>query len=291
MAQKSGISNKSKEGRIVFSDEKKVVGKQFPVEEDLQKALKGEIWITVLMSLGVLYFVLLGVMRHAARTIEAQGGEITSLSRQLDEKLRWQEKSYVGTIKALMSVLNAKDHYAAGHCLRVKGFAEAIGGAMGLGKEQLRVLQEACLFHDIGKIGIPEAILNKPALLNIEEYERIKSHAGIGAEIIDSIHYLNEHAKIIRHHHERVDGRGYPEGLAGEDIPLKSRILAVADTFDALTSDHPYRKGRSQNAALTMLEELKGTQLDLQVVDIFIEIMKYKSAGNQEEGLDLDAAG
>lgn len=230
------------------------------------------IWITILFSLGVLYVTLLKIMKHASKKINSQSGQIQSLSEQIDEKVIWQERSHMGIIKALMVALDAKDNYTAGHCLRVKQYALQLGKILGLSGKELQVLGEACIFHDIGKIGLPEHVLNKPGQLTPDEYELVKDHPIIGMDIINSVHYFSEHARIIRHHHERVDGCGYPDSLAGEDIPIEARILAIADTFDALTSDRPYRKGMTKKEAMGIMREVKGSQLDASMVDVFSEI-------------------
>lgn len=227
--------------------------------------------ISVLGSFAVLYLSLIGIIKKASSTISTQSREINKLYRNLDNSLQWQEKAQTGTIKAILTTLNAKDHYTAGHSLRVAEYAVRIGEAMGLAGTQIQVLRESALFHDIGKVGIAESILNKPGKFTDEEYDLMKKHSIIGADIVSSFEHLEEHAKIIKHHHERIDGAGYPDGLRAQEIPLESRILAVADTYDALTSDRPYRLGMPKEKAIKVILEVKDSQLDAEVVKVFLD--------------------
>jgi len=131
-------------------------------------------------------------------------------------------------------------------------------------------------FYDIGKIGIPEDILNKPGLLTEEEYRIVQRHPVISAEILERFEHLRELAHIVRYHHERWDGKGYPEGLSGEEIPIESRILAVADAFDAMTSDRPYRKALKLEKAIEEIRKNKGKQFDPDIVEVFIDVILRK---------------
>lgn len=228
--------------------------------------------VSIIGSLAILYLSLIGIIKKASSTISTQSTEINKLYRNLDKSLQWQEKAQIGTIKALLTTLNAKDHYTAGHSLRVADYSVKIGEKMGLPDTQLQILRESALFHDIGKIGIAESILNKPGKFTDEEYEIMKKHSVIGAEIVSSFEHLQQHAKIIKYHHERVDGAGYPDGLRGPEIPLESRILAVADTYDALTSNRPYRPGMPKEKAIEIITKVKNSQLDSAVVQFFQEI-------------------
>lgn len=228
----------------------------------------------IAVSFLVLYLSLYQIVKRAARTIEEQNVAIRRLTGRLDETLAAQEVIYVGTIKALMSALDAKDHYTAGHCMRVTDYALLLGRAVNLPRERLDILEEAAFFHDIGKIGIPEHILNKKDSLTVEEFEEMKKHPVIGAEIIASTGVFAEHALLVRLHHERYDGRGYPDGLKGEEIPLEARIMAIADTYDAMTSDRPYRSRMPKEKAIGILRDCRGTQLDAELVDIFIDLIR-----------------
>jgi putative nucleotidyltransferase with HDIG domain len=179
--------------------------------------------------------------------------------------------SYKSTIKALSTALDAKDSYTGGHSAQVTKYALPIAREMGLDKEFIEKLEYAGLLHDIGKIGIIENILNKKGRLTDEEFEIIKKHPVIGAEILESIPFLGEIVPMVKYHHERWDGRGYPEGLKGEEIPLGARIISVADTFDAMTSDRPYRKGLPAEIAREEIEKNAGTQFDPKVVEAFLK--------------------
>ncbi len=171
------------------------------------------------------------------------------------------------------STLEAKDKYTAGHSKRVMKYALMIADILNLSDEDKNTLKTACILHDIGKIGIPEYILNKPGKLTTKEYNIIKKHPVIGVEILSHFHYFVRVLPYIYYHHERIDGKGYPEGLKGKEIPFFSRIIAVADTFDAITSDRPYRKALSKKKAINILEEVKDTQLDADIVEKFINYL------------------
>ena len=144
-------------------------------------------------------------------------------------------------------------------------------------KKQRDIVHWAAILHDVGKIGIPEKILNKPGPLNDEEFEIIKLHPEKGHNILQPLKQLSASLPGILHHHERYDGRGYPQGLSGEEIPLPARIIAVADTFDAITSHRPYRPAKQQQEALTIIEAVAGTQLDPNLAQVFIEIIREES--------------
>ncbi|MBI2877087.1 MAG: response regulator [Candidatus Tectomicrobia bacterium] len=180
------------------------------------------------------------------------------------------------TLRALVNTLEAKDHYTREHSQRVTQWAVEIAQEMGCSLEEIETLKFAGFLHDIGKIGISDAILGKPDQLTAEEFSTIKFHPLIGEKIIAPLGLLPPEREIIRHHHERWDGTGYPDGLAREEIPLLARILAVADAFDAMTSDRPYRKARSFCDSLLELERAGGTQFDHQVVMAFKRVLLAK---------------
>lgn len=180
---------------------------------------------------------------------------------------------YYETIKAFVQAIEAKDSYTRGHSENVAEYAIAIAAKMNLSNDQIELLQTAALLHDIGKIGIKEDVLNKPDRLTPEEYDHIKEHPIISSQIINHIPMLEEVGVIIRHHHERYDGNGYPDGLKGEAIPLGSRILAVADTFDAMTSNRTYRNATPVETAKGELLKNAGTQFDPQIVGFFVELL------------------
>ncbi len=184
----------------------------------------------------------------------------------------------MSTIHALASAVDAKDKYTHDHAGRVASLCVATARELGI-KEQpkLREIELSGLLHDIGKIGIPDAILSKPKQLTADEYKTIQTHTVIGAKIVQHVPGLENVAKAIRHHHERFDGLGYPDNLVGDVIPLASAIISVADTYDALTSDRPYRKAGNIDDAVAELNSCRGTQFDPKVVDAFIAAI-YKEA-------------
>ncbi|MHC1697298.1 MAG: HD-GYP domain-containing protein [Geobacteraceae bacterium] len=178
-------------------------------------------------------------------------------------------KLFLSTVEALATSIDAKDPYTYGHSRRVAELSVAIGTELGMPKERIRKLELASLLHDIGKIGTPESILRKPGMLQPEEYEKIKEHPAKGEEILAMITEFKEIVTWIRHHHEWYDGNGYPDRLAAEQIPVEARILAVADSFDAMTSDRPYRKGMPTDAVLKIIEQFSRSQFDPAIVVAF----------------------
>ncbi len=172
------------------------------------------------------------------------------------------DQLFFATIQALANAIEAKDEYTRGHSERIREFSTAIAGEMGITERELRDLTIAALLHDVGKIGVPEAVLRKEGKLTDDEYARVKRHPDIGADMLGSITQLAGAIPGIRFHQERYDGKGYPSGIAGTAIPLFARIIAVADTFDAMTSDRPYRKGLPEETALGELERGAGVQFD-----------------------------
>jgi len=183
------------------------------------------------------------------------------------------ERGYLETIRALASAIDAKDPYTHGHSERVSRLAVEIGRELGLDEAELKTLEVSGILHDVGKIGIPEQVLLKPALLTPEEFTVVKSHAAIGAEIVEGVEFLKPSEPAIRHHHERWDGTGYPDGLAGEEIPLIARIVNAADTWDACTSERPYHPARSVPEVLAIMAELRGAQLDPKVHDAILRVL------------------
>lgn len=176
------------------------------------------------------------------------------------------------TILAFSEAIGARDNYTRGHSERVAEYAQMIADAMGLHKSS-RLVYVAALVHDVGKIGIPEAILNKPSRLTDDEYKKIQEHTVTGANILKQIYTFSNLVSIVRSHHERYDGKGYPDGLVGEEIPLISRIIAVADAFEAMTSNRSYRKRFSIDYAIQELKRNSGTQFDPMVVEHFLELV------------------
>jgi len=192
-----------------------------------------------------------------------------NLIEELDQ-LNW------GALKALARTVDAKSSWTAGHSTRVTQIALKIGSFMGLSPKKLDDLHRAALLHDVGKIGIPLTILDKPGALDDEEYALIKKHPSIGARILEPIASYTDIIPIVLQHHERFDGKGYPHGVSGNDIPIGARILAVADVFDAINSDRPYRKGLAVERVIDIIAEETGRQFDPDVVEAFLTIMRQE---------------
>lgn len=184
------------------------------------------------------------------------------------------EDSYFDTVEALASAIEARDKYTAGHTDRVWQITLGIARTANWEADRIKELKMGALLHDIGKIGVPDAILNKPGPLTIEEQAVMKSHPELGAHIIREVDFLKPALPYILYHHERFDGGGYPYGLKGEAIPVQGRLLAVVDTFDAITSDRPYRKGRSVAEAIEEIKANSGTQFDPAIVEAFLDTVK-----------------
>lgn len=179
------------------------------------------------------------------------------------------EEGYHSTIRALASAIDAKDPYTCGHSQSVAQYSMVCGMVLGLDAEQMRTLETAALLHDIGKIGIDDAILRKPRKLSAAEQGTVRDHPVIGAAIVHDIGTLHEVIGLILHHHEKYDGSGYPHGIAGDDIPLGARIIAVADAFDSMTTDRPYRRALTINEAMTELLRCRGTHFCPHALDAF----------------------
>ncbi len=199
------------------------------------------------------------------------------LEQKVEEQANKIRASFFNAITALAYALEAKDVYTSGHSQRVTEVSVAIAKELGLPKESLEKIRLTGLVHDIGKIGVRESVLNKPGSLTEEEYEHIKLHSETGEHILNPIVEDEEILKAVRHHHERYDGQGYPDGLKGEQIPQLARIIAVADTFDAMTSERPYRKAMSKEVACAEVERCRGTQFDPEAADAFLEVWKLAS--------------
>ncbi|MBU4316191.1 MAG: response regulator [Proteobacteria bacterium] len=187
------------------------------------------------------------------------------------ERLDLERKMMLASITSLIEALEARDPYTRGHSESVADIVVGMAGFMGTGLDELELLKIAGRLHDLGKIGVPDTILLKPGRLTDSEYERIKQHPVAGATIFAPIKTLTDIVPIILYHHERVDGKGYPEGLKGNKIPFWARATAVADTYHALTSDRPYRKGMDHDKALQIIEEVRGTQLCPDCIDLFLK--------------------
>ena len=201
-------------------------------------------------------------------TLQSSFGRLEDSKRHV-EKLNCL---YLSTVETLATAIDAKDEVTHGHIRRVQGAAVGLAKQMGITDEPtLKAIEAGGLLHDTGKIAVPEHILNKPGKLTAAEFEKMKLHAPIGADILSSIDFPYPVVPIVRHHHENWDGTGYPDGLRGTDIPIGARILSVVDCFDALTSDRPYRSRMTNETAIAILLERRGTMYDPAIVDVFVE--------------------
>jgi putative nucleotidyltransferase with HDIG domain len=190
---------------------------------------------------------------------------------------------HFNTVKAFVKAIEAKDAYTRGHSENVAKYALMLGQELRLSVAELEEIHAAALLHDVGKIGIPENILNKPGSLTAAEFKTLKTHPELSAQIVEDVPHLSRIAKIIRHHHEHYDGTGYCDGLSGEDIPYGSRILAIADAFDAMVSDRPYRMGWKREFALEEIRKIAGIQFDPEMADVFVGTLSNQDEEMGEE--------
>jgi putative nucleotidyltransferase with HDIG domain len=198
-------------------------------------------------------------------------------------KIEIEREYLLETIASLAQALESRDHYTRGHSDSVTKYTALIARHFFKTDEEFQEIKLAALLHDIGKIGIPDSILLKPGKLSKEEFDIIKTHPQVGADILKPIASLKDVIRMIRYHHERIDGGGYPEGLKGDDIPLGAKIIAVADTFHALISDRPYRRSMPVERALSIIREVAGVQLDERVVEIFLNLPIWKDLVEKKE--------
>jgi len=228
----------------------------------------------------IIFFVPLLMLRisqnqYLSRT-ESMVVQLRAANTELVERSQEISAMNEGLILALSHASDLRDPYVHGHALHVARYAVLIAEELGLREERIESIRQAALLHDIGKIGIPEAILFKPSRLTAEEYELMKQHAVMGAALVQEIESLQHLAPLIRHHHEHYNGRGYPAGLAGEQIPLEARILSAADAIEAMASDRPYRQAGDAQAILRELQKHSGTQFDPMIVDAFTKVIRRK---------------
>jgi putative nucleotidyltransferase with HDIG domain len=203
--------------------------------------------------------------------------EQRATAAELSRAVLRQEKAHLSFASALVATLDARDRYTAGHSAAVAAYARDIASRLGLADERQRLAHLCGLVHDVGKIGLPPGLLEKPGPLTLEERRQMEEHSAIGERILAKVDDYAEIAKIVRHHHERVDGEGYPDGLAKDDIPLISRILTVADAYNAMTSDRPYRDAMPPQVARMRMAQAVGTQFDTSVVAAFEAILAQAS--------------
>ncbi len=190
---------------------------------------------------------------------------------------------FYNTVETLVRTIQAKDQYTSGHSTRVSRYALLIAEKLGLSTKERHQLYLAAMLHDIGKIGVPDELLHRPGNLSDEEMERVRNHVQLGASMIEMLGEMHPIVPLIRHHHESWDGTGYPDGMKGEEIPLISRIISVADMYDAMTSDRPYRKRRSHEQAVEEIKRTTGTKVDPRVAEAFLQVLKEIAPAEQAD--------
>ncbi|OPY02782.1 MAG: Cyclic di-GMP phosphodiesterase response regulator RpfG [Syntrophorhabdus sp. PtaB.Bin047] len=197
-------------------------------------------------------------------------------STQIENRMLYESlfENILHTLKSLIIAITKRDLYTEGHCKRVTGMSLALGERLGVSDYEKDVIKVVCPVHDLGKIGIPDSILLKPERLSDDEYAIMQSHSVYGEEIMSRFEILAKEARIIRHHHERYDGKGYPDHLAGADIPVCSRIIAVCDAYDAMVTDRPYRKAMGTDEIVAEIARCSGSQFDPEVVKAFVDLIR-----------------
>lgn len=321
----------NRRGGVVYSTDQTIIGKRFPIKDELQEALAGsvasevsnlsasenrddrsldrqllEVYIPIrfphdtqvagvfeiyqryapvkrqiehtqmrvyeLLSggLGLLYFLLFGIVRSGSNTIIAQQRTLRRYTRDL-------EASYKQTIMSLAAAVDARDSSTEQHAERVTELALALGCRIGMREDEIRELERGALLHDVGKIGVRDAVLLKPGKLTDDEWREMRRHPEIGHRMLREVSFLQNALDVVRHHHERWDGSGYPDRLQGEDIPLAARLFAVVDAYDAITADRPYRSGSPHHVAMARLREDSGTQFDPRMVCAFEDMMRERA--------------
>jgi len=206
------------------------------------------------------------------RQLERYAADLRETFKREREQAQELRRSYTATVRALSNAVEARDAYTGKHAERVTAYGMEIARTLGLRLSEMPELEFGFLLHDIGKVAIPDAILYKPGALTDEERALMAQHPVIGAQIVHGIEFLEGAVQVVRSHHERWDGNGYPDGLAGEEIPLSARVFAVADVLDALTSDRPYRPASKMSVAREMITAESARQFDPGVIDVFDSI-------------------
>ena len=201
---------------------------------------------------------------------------ITAQRDKLSKYAQDLEEAYIATVKVLAAAIDARDNYTLGHSTRVAQLSLELGRAAGLGKEELEELEITCLFHDVGKIKIPDSILLKEGKLDTQEQREMSRHTEYGTEILSKASSLFKYIPAVRHHHEWYDGTGYPDGLSGDKIPLAAAIISLADVYDAMTSDRPYRKALTKEDARRKIMDLAGKQFHPELTASFIKLLEKK---------------
>lgn len=241
------------------------------------------VFISIAVALGALYLVLVFLVRRGSNTIVRQRQDLETRAKDL-------RNSYESIVAVLCAALDLRDNVTLGHAQRVSELASVVAWQLGLRKEQVRRIEKAAILHDIGKIGVADAVLSKPGPLDEGEWAEMKRHPELGYEILKGIDFLKEAAEIVYAHHEWFDGNGYPRGLKEDEIPLGARIFAVVDAYDAMTSHRPYRKAMPHKKAVADIVRNTGTQFDPQVVKAFLEAERRGLLDGRHREEDVDEA-
>jgi putative nucleotidyltransferase with HDIG domain len=263
----------SSRGRVVGATE-------ITLDDDVVNAMIARatrtIWVAIALVFGVLWVVLALFVRGASERLRGQTDDLAARSHDLVESSRELEATLLETIETLNAAVEARDPYTAGHSQRVRRVSLAIGRELRLPARQLGALATGALFHDIGKIGMPDSILTKPEKLDRTEAAIMREHVVRGAEIVSRISSLKDSVPAIRHHHERWDGLGYPDRLVGTDIPVEAAIIAIADAWDAMTTDRPYATALGMDEAMAQIRAGRGKQFNPAVVDAFLTVARRR---------------
>jgi putative nucleotidyltransferase with HDIG domain len=265
----------SSSGRVVGAAE---VALDDSVVNQIIDDARDTVWFAVGIVFGVLWLVLALLVRGASARLRAQNEDLEARSHDVVESSRELEATLLETIETLNAAVEARDPYTAGHSQRVRRVSLAIGRELRLPARQLGALATAALFHDIGKIGMPDSILTKPEKLDRTEAAIMREHVTRGAEIVSRISSLRESVPALRHHHERWDGLGYPDRLSGTDIPIESAIIAIADSWDAMTTNRPYAVALDVDQAMLQIQSGRGKQFNPAVVDAFLSVARRRPA-------------
>ena len=267
----------------LFAGQREVIGayEVYADAEPLEQSIAGRkraIWIASATLFAILWVLLLLLARNASGMLRRQTTALRERSAALNESYRMLEESSLEAAESLNATVEAKDPYTAGHSIRVQRIAVSIAQELGVPPKDLDAVRHGGLFHDIGKIAIPDVLLTKPAKLTEDEFELMKRHSSEGARIVSKFGRLRECGSIIRHHHERWDGKGYPERLAGEDIPLLATIVGFAEAWDAMIIERPYQRALRIEEAFDEVREHRGTQFSPVVVDAFLAAVAKRPA-------------
>lgn len=265
---------------------------QSMLKKERQRYYPKEFWDKVTLSMGLSHYPQVAASREellsqadmALYHAKNQGKDkihfYQDVVKAMRKEVQWDHQQMIGAFKALLSTISAKDKYTLGHSERVSAYACLIGEALGFPPQDISTLQYAGLLHDIGKIEIPKAVLNKRESLNEEDIIMVHAHPVYSQNILEPLEGMDQLLDFVRHHHERFDGGGYPDGIIGEEISLGARILSVADSYDAMLSDRPYSKSISKEQAIKELQRCAGTQFDPGVVNAFIRVLGEQDKAN-----------